>query len=231
MNGQTFTGQNFKASCFYVPQYDKNWQHLTCIQVLSFAGKLFNSCPNDCLDATVQKTLENMGLVDAGHTKCSGLSGGQARRLSLGIALLKKPRILFLDGKFYMLFVDWQMGCTSCVVLFSMYLQTSASISMYSLFYVYIPSITYPTEVTSGLDSAASYQVCDVLSKVVAQRNLIVICTIHQPSTAVFEKFNELLLLSKGSVAYAGCRDDAEEHFAELGYPLPEHTNPSEHFM
>lgn len=100
MNGKTFTGKQFKSSCFYLPQYDKNWQHLTCIQVLTFSAKLFNSCSNDELDAMVQRTLEDMGLVDAGHTKCSGLSGGQARRLSLGIALLKNPKILFLDGKF-----------------------------------------------------------------------------------------------------------------------------------
>lgn len=41
-------------------------------------------------------------------------------------------------------------------------------------------------EVTSGLDSAASYQVVSVLSKIVAQHNLIVICTIHQVSTSCF---------------------------------------------
>ncbi|KAL7529864.1 hypothetical protein ACHAXR_004156, partial [Thalassiosira sp. AJA248-18] len=80
MNGCTFTGRQFKASCFYLPQYDKNWQHLTCLQVLSFAGKLFKSSPMEDLNATVHKTLKDMGLVDAGHTKCSRLSGGQARR-------------------------------------------------------------------------------------------------------------------------------------------------------
>ena len=93
------------------------------------------------------------------------------------------------------------------------------------------PSILFLDEVTSGLDSAASYQICDVLHHITQERKLIVVYTIHQPSTEVFEKFDELLLLLKGEVVYAGTTAGAEGHFKALGFPLPAHTNPSEHYM
>ncbi len=41
--------------------------------------------------------LERVGLVDAAARKVSGYSGGMKRRLDLALALVHRPRILFLD--------------------------------------------------------------------------------------------------------------------------------------
>jgi ABC-2 type transport system ATP-binding protein len=41
--------------------------------------------------------LERVGLRDAAGTRCRQLSGGQKRRLALAVALLGRPRLLFLD--------------------------------------------------------------------------------------------------------------------------------------
>jgi ABC-2 type transport system ATP-binding protein len=41
--------------------------------------------------------LERMGLTDAADRKVGGYSGGMKRRLDLGLALVHRPRILFLD--------------------------------------------------------------------------------------------------------------------------------------
>jgi ABC-2 type transport system ATP-binding protein len=41
--------------------------------------------------------LERVGLADAADRKSSGYSGGMKRRLDLALALLHRPRILFLD--------------------------------------------------------------------------------------------------------------------------------------
>ena len=41
--------------------------------------------------------LERVGLLDAADRKVRGYSGGMKRRLDLALALVHRPRILFLD--------------------------------------------------------------------------------------------------------------------------------------
>jgi ABC-2 type transport system ATP-binding protein len=43
------------------------------------------------------RLLSLVGLEDAARTRCRQLSGGQKRRLALALALIGKPRLLFLD--------------------------------------------------------------------------------------------------------------------------------------
>lgn len=46
-----------------------------------------------------------------------------------------------------------------------------------------------------------------------------VVCTIHQPSSDITDRFDDLLLLAAGRVAYFGAWSDAVDHFAKMGYP------------
>jgi ABC-2 type transport system ATP-binding protein len=46
---------------------------------------------------TVQEMLERFGLVDLVNRQTGGLSGGQRRKLSLALALIGRPRVIFLD--------------------------------------------------------------------------------------------------------------------------------------
>jgi ABC-2 type transporter len=57
---------------------------------------------------------------------------------------------------------------------------------------------------------------------------LLVIASIHQPSTAAFTLFDKLLLLSGGRTAYNGPVSDVREHFSSLGYEMPQYINPAE---
>ena len=50
---------------------------------------------------------------------------------------------------------------------------------------------------SSGLDIQAAENVM-VAVKDIAKSNRTVICTIHQPSTKIFSKFDSLILLTKG---------------------------------
>jgi len=59
------------------------------------------------------------------------------------------------------------------------------------------PSIVFADEPTSSLDARAASIVMRVLQKV-ARSGRIVIATIHQPSIAIFQRFDDLLLLKKG---------------------------------
>jgi ABC-type multidrug transport system ATPase subunit len=52
-------------------------------------------------------------------------------------------------------------------------------------------------EPTSGLDSQTSWAICDLMEKL-TKNGQAILCTIHQPSAALFQRFDRLLLLAKG---------------------------------
>ena len=52
-------------------------------------------------------------------------------------------------------------------------------------------------EPTSGLDSLSARGICDLL-KTLASHGQAILCTIHQPSSTLFQHFDRLLLLQKG---------------------------------
>lgn len=60
---------------------------------------------------------------------------------------------------------------------------------------------------------------------------LIVIASIHQPSTSTFQLFDQLLLLSGGKSHYFGPVKDVALHFESIGLPIPIHTNPAEFLL
>ncbi|CAL3962391.1 unnamed protein product [Diplocarpon coronariae] len=93
------------------------------------------------------------------------------------------------------------------------------------------PKILFLDEPTSGLDSAASYEVISYIKEVSKRNHLIVIASIHQPSTTTFQMFDKLLLLSGGKPHYFGSVAGVEGHFQSLGYPMPYPTNPAEFIL
>ncbi|KAF1942072.1 P-loop containing nucleoside triphosphate hydrolase protein [Clathrospora elynae] len=90
------------------------------------------------------------------------------------------------------------------------------------------PKILFLDEPTSGLDSAASYEVMRFVRDVARKYKVLVIASIHQPSTTTFELFDKLMLLSRGKVAYNGPVAGVKDYFAGLGYNMPLYTNPAE---
>jgi ABC-type multidrug transport system permease subunit len=93
------------------------------------------------------------------------------------------------------------------------------------------PKILFLDEPTSGLDSVASFEVISLLKRYARQHQLIVVASIHQPSAATFQLFDQLLLLSQGQTCYFGTVSGVTPYFARLGMPVPELMNPSEHIL
>ncbi|KAH8816310.1 putative ABC transporter [Xylogone sp. PMI_703] len=93
------------------------------------------------------------------------------------------------------------------------------------------PKLLFLDEPTSGLDSAASWEVISYVKAIAKRNNLIVIASIHQPSTATFECFDKLLLLSAGKTHYFGPVAEVNSYFSTIGYPMPLHTNPAEYIL
>ena len=59
----------------------------------------FKGVPSYAVNEEAQKMLAEVGLVEKANARSSTLSGGQKRKLSLGIALIGDSKVVILDGK------------------------------------------------------------------------------------------------------------------------------------
>ena len=91
-------------------------------------------------------------------------------------------------------------------------------------------------EPTSGLDSGAAFNIVRFLRKL-ADAGQAILCTIHQPSSVLFEQFDELLLLkSGGRVVYHGSLGNDSriliDYFEGNGArQCPPKANPAEYML
>ena len=181
--------RNFKQITSYVQQMDVLMPTLKVRELLYYTAEL--KLPPTFSKAQKEERVENvireLGLESCADTVIGdrlhrGISGGQAKRVNIGMELVTDPCVIFLD------------------------------------------------EPTTGLDSTTALDVMSVVKKL-TDNGRSVICTIHQPSTEIFNMFDRLLLLVLGEVVYEGQRDEAVKYFSNFGYELPKGMNPSDYLM
>eukprot|EP01114_Cavostelium_apophysatum_P012545 TRINITY_DN2833_c0_g1_i4.p1 TRINITY_DN2833_c0_g1~~TRINITY_DN2833_c0_g1_i4.p1 ORF type:complete len:1333 (-),score=277.19 TRINITY_DN2833_c0_g1_i4:35-4033(-) len=173
----------------YVTQDDVLLAHLTVRETLTFAAmlKLPSVLSKQEKLAQVDSVIAELGLNHCANTQIGGefirgVSGGERRRVSIGIQLLTNPSLLFLD------------------------------------------------EPTSGLDSTTANNIVSSLVNL-TKRGRTIICTIHQPRSAIFYMFDQVMLLSKGDIAYFGPANRILSFFKEQNYEIPPYTNPTDFAM
>ncbi|KAH3671245.1 hypothetical protein OGAPHI_000468 [Ogataea philodendri] len=171
----------------YVIQQDILIPTLTCFETLMFAAelKLPKLTSRSARAQLVDEIILELGLKECRNTLVGdrvnkGLSGGEKRRLSVGIQLVSNPSILFLD------------------------------------------------EPTTGLDSYNAYLLCESLKRLTKRLNKTIILSIHQPRADIFRLFDQVFILSKGRMCYGDTYSRMFDHFASLGYPIPETVNPAD---
>lgn len=87
----------------YIPQDDLLVEDLTVFENLFFASQLcYGNYSKEKLTALVEKVLRNLGLSETRNLKVGGvmdkvISGGQRKRLNIGLELLREPTVLFVD--------------------------------------------------------------------------------------------------------------------------------------
>jgi ABC-type multidrug transport system ATPase subunit len=85
------------GSIGYVPQDDIVHLELTIDQAFLYSARLKLTLKTAELKSLIDKTIETLGLTEHRSKRIKYLSGGQRKRVSIGIELLSKPSILFLD--------------------------------------------------------------------------------------------------------------------------------------
>lgn len=88
-----------RSTIGYVPQKDIIHMELTVFQALNYAAQL--RMPADTAEAEriqrIDEVMKDLDLTHRRDTQISQLSGGQQKRVSIGVELLTKPTLFFLD--------------------------------------------------------------------------------------------------------------------------------------
>jgi ABC-type multidrug transport system ATPase subunit len=174
LNGQSLYPnlEALKGYVSYVPQDDAFDEHLTIGENLQFAAAIRSPhlSRRDRMRRLDAKLLE-LGLGErrdavVGSTAKKTLSGGERKRLNIGLDMIGMSDVYLFD------------------------------------------------EPTSGLSSKDSEHVIEIIRSMA--HNKIVIVTIHQPSSKLFQMFHKAILLDKGGrLVFFGTPTDMLRYFAE----------------
>ncbi|TMW58488.1 hypothetical protein Poli38472_010047 [Pythium oligandrum] len=81
--------------------------------------------------------------------------------------------------------------------------------------------VTFMDEITTGLDSAAAFDIIDTERSMAKKLHKTVIISLLQPSPEMFALFDNVLLLHEGEMMYHGSRDKVLGYFESLGFKCP----------
>jgi ABC-2 type transport system ATP-binding protein len=79
-----------------VPQDLALYEDLSARENLRFWGQMYN-LGGKTLNTRIDEILEQIGLTDKANQRVKTYSGGMKRRVNIGVGLLHKPRLLFMD--------------------------------------------------------------------------------------------------------------------------------------
>jgi ABC-type multidrug transport system ATPase subunit len=84
------------SDLMFVPQYDELKDYSTVLQQMEYVG-LMKCRDVGAMKNRLLKLLKILGLFGKAHTMCKDLSGGEKKRLSVGMGMISSPNVLFLD--------------------------------------------------------------------------------------------------------------------------------------
>lgn len=92
------------------------------------------------------------------------------------------------------------------------------------------PPMMFLDEPTTGLDSMSSLHCISAL-KSLTKSGRTIICTIHQPSTTIYEMFDYIYLIVDGQCMYVGTPKNTITYFAQQGFQCSKYHNPADYML
>ncbi|KAI3511321.1 hypothetical protein L1887_18472 [Cichorium endivia] len=102
VNQKPVDNSRFKKISGYVTQKDTLFPLLTVEETLVFTAKLRLNLPKPELRSRVKSLIQELGLTHVanarvGDDRVRGISGGERRRVSIGVAVVHDPEVVILD--------------------------------------------------------------------------------------------------------------------------------------
>lgn len=85
-----------KRAIGIVPQEIALYEDLSALENLRFWGQMYG-LSGKSLNVRIDEVLEQIGLKDKAKQRIKTYSGGMKRRVNIGVGLLHRPRLLFMD--------------------------------------------------------------------------------------------------------------------------------------
>jgi ABC-type multidrug transport system ATPase subunit len=92
------------------------------------------------------------------------------------------------------------------------------------------PDVVFLDEPTTGLDSYTALELIRLV-KQISHSGKTVICVIHQPSSEIYDVFDDVVFMCKGKIVYHGPVTKVVEYFASRGFVCPSDYNPADYVM
>ena len=100
IGGKPLSDPKTKRMIGYCPQVDPLLELMSGYETLWFFGRI-RGIPASMLQKRIDKLIVEVGLEFYAHKPCGTYSGGNKRKLSLAVAMIGDPKVLFLDEVCY----------------------------------------------------------------------------------------------------------------------------------
>jgi ATP-binding cassette subfamily G (WHITE) protein 1 len=91
--------------------------------------------------------------------------------------------------------------------------------------------VLFLDEPTTGLDAVTAFELIDLLRKIAIDHKVCVVAVIHQPSSKIWDLFDNVMFMAKGAIVYHGPVPLVADYFASREYVCPTGYNPADHVM